>query len=736
MQYQQVIKNHERICSMILNHKVSGALKLLREMVRASGKEFINDQLDELLETYRNILKYSFLEVKDPKRQEVYYYLTRNLLELADKMREMLLTDMRASNVYILKSNFELNKPSETREALQMLDNLNFQRELQNILRDVSLEEGQTLPSREEALVRIFNFIWLSDKYSEAEIKLLNAVCDSKTLPWYDKALVVSALTLSLMRFFDVSKFELIFRFVKQRQQLVWERAMIGLFICFLKYNDRYYLYPALDKLARQMADFPDIQKHIEAILIQFTKAKETEKIKSYWEDEIMPAVMKMRPKIEEKLDLDNIFREETGEEKNPDWETVFEDAPDLLDKLSQFSEMQMEGMDVFINAFAQLKQFPFFQQISNWLLPYYASNSSLQSVLNNQEVDMSPLFEKLENTYFMCNSDKYSFSLNMSMIPAQQKTMMMNMLNEELKNIAEIQKDENLLDSFARTKSIYTQYFQDLYRFFKLHPWKNEFDDIFAYELDLYETALVNNLMWDQKTIRNIAEFYFDKKFYDSAVKVFNAILLKEPGNLELFEKIAFCYEKMGDFANAYDHYLKADLIESNRPWITGKLAYCCKFLNRWQEALKYYRILEKNDPDDLRVQTNIAQCLIHLDKFDQALDYYFKIEVLAPENEKIRRPLAWCSFLVGKLDTARDYLERLLDSGSQNRHDLMNLGHVYWAMDNPQKAVELYRQSLAVSKSEAAFEASLNEDRKHLKKYGISDFDMDLMVEFVLIS
>lgn len=732
MTTQDVIKDYQKICKMLHRRQVADAIPMLRKMVGLSNREFMNEQLDELLDTYRNILRHSFTATKDPEREKVYHYLIRSLLELADELKEFMLTREASLNTYRIKQDLLRNNRMERGDAMRILESLTLDKELASLLKEVKVGD---LPSREEGLVRVFNIIWLSDKYSEGEMELLQAACDSPKLPWHDKSLVVSALTLSLLRYFDLNKFLILFRFLEKRQEFVWERAMVGVFLGFLKYNDRYYLYPQLEEKTLALQEFPNIEQNIEAILIQFTKSKETDKVKKKWEKEILPEIIKMRPKIEEKLDLDNIFQEEFGEEKNPDWETVFEDAPDLLNKLQEFTEMQMEGMDVFISAFSQLKGFPFFREISNWFVPFHAGNQILAPITQTpvKEFDLSPLVEKLETTYFMCNSDKYSFCLNLEQVPDQQKAMMMNMLNAEMENIGELEKDEGLINSFARTKSIYTQYFQDLYRFFKLHPWRREFDDMFNMELDLYETSFVKHLVSDRKTIRNIAEFYFDKKFYPDALKVFLAIQDEDRSNIELFEKIAFCYEKTGRFDFAFNYYQKADLIDSNRLWIIKKLAYCCKLLNRWTEALRYYREAEKQDPEDLKIQANTGQCLIHLGHYQEALDVYFKVEVLAPENHRIRRPLAWCSFILGKLDTARDYLERLLADEPGNKYDLMNMGHVLWCMNEPEKALQAYSKSLAAWASIGGFTASFNEDRKHLALHSISDFDMDLMLDFL---
>lgn len=738
MFHEVVAKDYLNVCQLLHSRKVAEAVDLLRGMVRQSNKEYINERLDELLETYKNILKHSFSSTKDPEREKVYHYLIRSLLELADELKELLLTRDGSLNTYRIKQMLLHNNRMERGEAHDMIERMTFDRELAGILKGVKLSESEMQGAREEALIRVFDTIWLSDRYTDIEMELLESVCNSDTLPWHDKALVVSSLTLSLLRYFDLNKFVILFQFLNKKEAFVWERAMVGIFMGFLKYNDRFYLYPALEEQTLALKEFPNIEQNIEAVLIQFTKSKETDKIKRKWEEEILPEMLKMRPKIEEKLDLNNITQDDFSEEKNPEWETVFEDAPDLLNKLQEFSEMQMEGMDVFITAFSQLKSFPFFNQISNWFVPFYAGNQYIQPIIKgaDSKTDLTPLAEKLESTYYMCNSDKYSFCLNLGMVPEQQKLMMMNMLNAEMKSISELEKDEALINSFAMSKSIYTQYFQDLYRFFKLHPWRNEFDDIFSMQLDLYNTSFVKHLVSDKKTIRNIAEFYFDKKFYADALKVFLAIIQEDTSNIELFEKVAFCYEKTGAFKQALEFYKKADLIESDRLWIINKMAFCCKVVNRWEEAYQHFRHAEKLAPDDLKIQANIGQCLIHLEQYEEALQVYFKLEVLAPENHRIRRPLAWCSLILGKLDTAKDYLERLLADDPDNKYDLMNLGHVYWSMKEPQKAFPLYLKSLHNWKSLKEFEGSFNEDRKHLMRNDIEDIDIDLMLDYLRIN
>ncbi len=734
MQKEQIIRNYHNCCKLIHKRRLADAVVLLRLMVGGTGKEYLNQELDETTANYRRLLKHSFSGVKDPDREKVYHYLMRALLEMADMLRELLLMQFAKSPVHGVKEALKREQFPGGDEALHMLESMGFDDELSRLLKDIQVDDSGAMEDRKNMLKKIFQTIWLADKYTDDEIKLLQSVCDSESLPWHDKALVVSALSLSLLRFFDINKFGLLFRFIEKGQQHVEERAMTGLFVNALKYNDRFVLYPLLEEKILQMKSLPLLEQHVEAMLIQYVKSRETDKVKKKWEEEILPEMMKMRPRLEEKLDLDNIFSEGMEEEKNPDWETFFEDAPDLLNKLQELTEMQMDGMDVFVSAFARLKHFPFFREISNWFLPFYASNPDVSPMVKDPGgPDLTPLIEKLEDTSFMCNSDKYSFCLNLSMVPDQQKSMMMHMINAEMEDISGIEKDKEVIDPMAKSRSIYTQYFQDLYRFHKLHPWKNEFDDIFTLGTRLHAAQFVNLLIPEGKTLRNISEILFDKGFYEDALHVFLSILEQDKNNIELFEKIAFCYEKSGDFSMAYDYYQRADLIETGRRWIFQKLAMCCKFLNRWEEALHHYRQAEGLAVEDMKIQANIGQCLIHLGKYEEALACYFKVEVLAPENHKIRRPLAWCSFLLGKFDTAKDYLERLLNKEPNNHHDLMNLGHVHMCRQDPEKAAGHYLQSIAAWKSIKDFEVSFNEDRKHLIAHGVAAMELDLMLDYV---
>ncbi len=65
------------------------------------------------------------------------------------------------------------------------------------------------------------------------------------------------------------------------------------------------------------------------------------------------------------------------------------------------------------------------------------------------------------------------------------------------------------------RPAVIITQYFHDLYRFYKLHPLKSEFDDVFNLPVNIHEAGFFKLWIDDISILRNIGEFYFEKNHF-----------------------------------------------------------------------------------------------------------------------------------------------------------------------------------------------------------------------------
>jgi len=742
MKTTELKKKYERICYLIYQKRVKEALEALSDLTVVSKMGDLRVQFDNLESTYESMLKYTIEGVADPERQKIYYHLLASILELADRVQYNILYRDSDWHTFIIQAELEQQQKLTGKSIIERLDDLSFKRELDEIM-DENFELGSDPTSPQSKrfkslVITLFNHFWLTNKLTDVDLELIDLIRRIKPFRWYERCLFVSAITLSLFRHFDERKVFALFNFYEDNQQEVSQRAMIGLILSMYRYDKRLYLYPEISAKLKILQDKKGIQKEIEAIIIQIIRSRETEKISRKLREEIIPEMVKLRPKLEDKLDLDKLIPEDPGEEKNPDWKIVFEDSNDLYKKVEEFTQLQIEGADVFMTAFSQLKQFDFFREISNWFIPFYPENEVIDHSLMGEETsfDKQLFIEGLFQTSFLCNSDKYSFILNVKHMPKVQKTMMLELFNAELKGMNELAEQDEILDQFKKTKAVYQQYLQDLYRFYKLYPYKNEFEDVFSGKLDIYNSAFFNLLLTDKSTLRNIAEYLFEKEYYEEALDIYQYLNKTEKKSYEILEKIAFCYQKLGRIEEALDYYLQGELYDKNRAWNMKKIGYCYRILKQPEKALEYYLESEKLEPDNLFTQASIGHCYLDLEKFETALKYYFKVEYLDPSNKKVLRPIAWCYFVLGNLDQSKKYYNKLFKE-EVSIYDYINFGHVEWCLGNPVEAINMYKKSIIHEENNLEnFLMTFNDDRKFLLQNGVNQDDIPIVLDFLQYS
>jgi hypothetical protein len=578
MNYSELQAQYGKFNGLLEEKKVQEAIGILKPMAAECHNSDILSQLDTYLETYQNLLKYSFAQYEDPEKSKIYHRLLRSLYELGDQVKEVLISRYHLLSYTGFKRELERKTVLTERDSSEIVESIAFEKEIKRILEDFSSSgssedvKEKKLPHQE--LSRIFMILWLSDKFHEPEVSLVKGLVLDPVLPWPDKCLVVTAITLSLFRYFDARKFELLFDISDARENQVWQRSLSGLVLALFIYNNRISLYPDLLARLSLYHGNPEFEKNLELIYIQIIKSQDTEKITKKFQDEIYPEMMKLRPRLEDKLDLENILSENPIEDRNPEWESILNETPGLFQKLEEFSMLQMEGSDVFLSAFAMLKQFDFFRELANWFVPFYKENKVVQDSLEGiqSDFDVDSFINGLEKSTFLCNSDKYSFCLNVNRMPALQKSMMMQLFNMELNAMNEMSGDDEMLNRSASDRAVFTQYFQDLYRFYKLYPLRHEFNDVFANRLDLHNSRLYKLTVNKEEFLKHIAEFHFGKDHFEEALDIFN-LFDKGTDQPELWQKLAYCYQKTERYDKAVEYYLRASLIETPGLWTLKKL-------------------------------------------------------------------------------------------------------------------------------------------------------------------
>jgi len=735
MTEKELKEKHQQICNLLSTRKLKPAFDLLEQLISETGIGQYREEYSRLEQNYKFMLKYTVEGINDPERQKIYEHLFISTFEIADNTYENLRMKYSQSVEYQKKRGFAKHYITNLDGFAQELEKYSIKKELRTLLTDIPSEYSDTRMEAEIHLQKIFTIFyhfWFTDRLSGNEVQFFQSLLQNEVLPYYEKSLIVTGLTLSLMRFFDEHKIVLLFNAYENSDEEVSQRALIGLLIGIYYYDQRMPFYHALTGRLQILIEDQRFKSNFEKSILQFIRSKETETIQRKLQDEILPEMIKLSPNLRNKLSIESLMGEGLSEDKNPEWQEILKDSPGLMGKMEELTEMQLEGADVFLSSFSMLKHFPFFSELANWFFPFTSDHPEINANSIKKETNDDIGFTQLiMKSPMLCNSDKYSFFFSILNIPQDYKKMVSDSLRAESGQAEEIEKDESYLGHNKKAEIIISQYIRDLYRFFKIHPQRDGFEDIFAWKFDFHNKFAFSKLLGeDLKILRSIAEFNFAKNYFRDAADIFE-LLLQGADDAEMLQKLAFCHQKMEDYKKALSYYLKADLFDQNKIWNLKKIALCCRNLKKPAKALEYYKQAEILEPDNLSLHVSIGQCQMELSQYEEALKSYYKVEYLSPGNKKIWRPIGWCSFLVGKVEQAEKYYERLINEGP-NKYDLLNMGHVQWRLGNRKSALNYYKRSINnPESSEKDFMEAFEEDLHHLIKQGVNPDDVPIMLD-----
>jgi tetratricopeptide (TPR) repeat protein len=738
MNYREIKEWNDRIDELLKQQRIVDALDKISSINLVKDNTSYLAKIEELRSTYSTMLSYTIKGVPDPQRGDIYNHLLVAIYELCDILRTALLkkSGMRLTAI---KEDLEREMRNENEDMSESLMSLSFDHELDEMLRSTVLfddeTESETALQHRKAIHRAFKLLWLTEKLTEDDATQVSRIFESQSIPWHEKAMMVSALTLGLLHCFDQRKFTLLIDLYNTNDPRISQRALVGMVISLMLYNSRILLYPAIMERLLTFKDNERFATEVESIIIQLIRSKDTEKITRKFRDEIVPDVIRFNEELSEKLNLDKLMSPDEFEDKNPDWEKYFDNQPGLVRKLEELTNMQLEGADVFLGAFSMLKSFSFFNELPNWLMPFYKEHYAVVNALRNEKEEFEKVLgEAIEKSVYMCNSDKFSFILNLSNLPESQKNMMGQMFGAEMEQFEELMGEE-MSNPHLRNKRIVIQYIQDLYRFFKLHPLRHEIGDVFSQPLEAYNSLLYGLLINDPKYIKTIASFYFDHDHYDEALRIYQYLENQGENYAELYEKSGYCHQQKGNYEEAILLYKKADLFDTNRTWLLAKIAQCHLKLNNTREALNAYIEQFATDPDNLKTAAAIGSCYLNLNEPEHALEYFYRIEFTDQGSAKAVRPVAWCLLILGRLEEAAPYYQQLL-SLEPNGYDYMNAGHLAFSIGNQQQASEHYLQSIRERGGDIkSFLKGFVSDRKYLIGNGVEPGDLPLMIDYVRI-
>lgn len=406
MTIQEINKAYNRIIGSLDEKELKNAFDFLQGLIAGIREYSFQDRLNELQDTYKYMLRYRIEGAKDPMQDQIYNNLIASSYEFADIVKHKALSVDSPLSYY-------------SRRRMMQKELTNYD-QLHKVLRNASLVKIETPTGTiteqqqiESATILLFNKIWTSNPLNKEEIASIRNLLNDQELPFIIGSQIVSALMLGLQAAFDKEKLLLLFDAANLQEDEIRYRALIGILLTLYTYRKRTALYPQIaDRLAALSEGFPNFTKAIRTITLRFILARETEKITRKLQDEIILEMIKLGPKISQKINLKDINPELLGNEMNPEWQNMLSNSS-LGKKMEEFSELQQEGADVMHSTFVHLKHFPFFRELGNWFMPFTTEHSAFGNQLSKNQTEKDML-DSMTLAAFMCNSDKYSLYFSM----------------------------------------------------------------------------------------------------------------------------------------------------------------------------------------------------------------------------------------------------------------------------------------------------------------------------------
>ncbi len=733
MTIQEIEKTYSQAKQSIDNAEVSDALEQVSSLVSASGRAGLNDELERLRLSYSFMLKYLQQGVMDPERESVLTNICQSLHTLNNQSYIALKEPVSSEVFYVRRRELAdmllRDVIEEYREALKMLS-----------LAQSTPAEGHdrhailSLLKKTESLeTKLFNCVWSSYPMSADDAADLKLCITGDILPVHTRCLLVAALLLGLMMFYDEKKLLILLEVYSLSEDAqVQLRALTCALLTLLAHRKRTLTSPLIQTRISALLDVPEFCEDVWSIQVQLARSRNTEKVTKRVREDLIPNIMRMRPDIIDKLkDKDSQIIDLSDIEANPDWQQWL-DKSGITRHIEEFNAMQLEGSDVFIATFAHLKTFPFFKTLSNWFLPFFPAHSSVLESLGPKQLELAEL---VEHAPYLCNSDKYSFCLSLGALPDSQRGMMSAQLEEQNAALNEARQSE-LPDERQKRVSIVNAFVQDLYRFFKLFSRRREFIAVMDEPgLDMTDCLPLTQVTRDPHVLQLLGALYSKNAFHEDAIKCYTRLeSLDEATDDHIYQKIGFAYQNAGNYQQALNYYKRYELIFENDVWNLRHIAACYRNLGKSEKALDYYRRAEALLPENVSLVLTIGHVLLEQNRASEALQQYFKADLMEGVGHRAWRPIAWCSFLLNDFDRALDYYDRIARDDKPSAQDLLNRGHVLLCQGQTRDAIDTYRQSLKLMNGDTkAFRAAFKGDAMELRLHGISAVDQALIPDAV---
>ena len=707
-------------------HNLSGAINGLETFLSIHPHQVNSDRLHAVRTDYQLMADYWKRGFKDPQLPALYQSLLQRMYVLCSNISR----SYGIGHSSFLSSIYLRQHMSARDWAPQ-----NIREELEAFVSDAAVielepphiretKQRELYSQHEHEMNVLFDYILTSETWTDSISTAMEEILLSPTIDTNDQQLIVSAVMLSALEQFDMAKFRtLVHVYEKSTDERVRQRALVGWVLSFDSHLAS-SIYPEQIDLIHSLLEDENHCKELVELQEQIVFCMNAEQDTQTIQREIMPDLLKnqsfrmTRNGIEETEEdpMEDILHPGEQERKLEQMEASFQ----------RMVNMQKQGSDIYFGGFSQMKRFVFFNELSNWFMPFYLNHSAVMDVLG--KTGMDHFFHVMVEKGPFCNSDKYSFVFAFQQVISQIPQNMRGMLERGEATMNELAFEE--LESAAYIRRTYLQ---DLYRFFRLFP---------------QHTTFVNPFDIDEIRYLFCADPIFSKTHLEPFFNEIAAFLLKQKRMHEVAKLLANYGEARRDFQfwmmSGYlaQHHVKGTLVEANdlqcyakaltlQPDNERALAGYARALfsrSKFQEALETYDKLLAINPDKKSYRLNRAISLTNLGQYDEALKDLYRLNYESPDDQNVNRVLAWALVCEGKYEAADKIYTQLLSGGDAHPDDLLNYGYALWFSGNIDEAADCFHRFLKETGCEVQY--ILDNEADLLREKGITEAEQQMML------
>lgn len=575
---------------------------------------------------------------------------------------------------------------------------------------------------------QMFLYVLTELRFSGGEIQELEDLLLTPTVDNIDQRMIISALTINGLMVFDPLKLRLLVNvYTKSEDIPVKQYALVGWALTLPRYP--YYCDSQTTQIVRDLVDNDaTVREELAQLQIQLAYCQSADRDSRNFQETIMPDIMKasnMRftdkgVEMQEDDPMDDILGRSTTEKKMEEVES----------RMRSYMDKRSQGMDLFFQGFKHMKRYPFFSDISNWLVPFYYEHPDIAPALH-QMGGNGILHLMLDAP--MCDNDKYSFVF-----------AFLSIMNKVPKDIIEQMQQtappENAYRDWMSDPAILRRnYLQSLYRFFQLFPYSESFVSPFC-DTEEVEMPYLDPPSWLIVANKTLMETRFDDNIIDLLKyflrkKDFGAVqfILDEYNDCDdsfdlCYVRTLFYADSLPDFEDEFLHNIeyclkvKPDSITLRK--LYAKWLYSCE---KFQEAKTLFGKLMEEKDGNRNYMFSYALCCHKLGDYDEAKKVLFRLAYEHPDDREVGILLASTLFLDGKTEDAFKRVDKMSadDLDEKVKKELTVVRSLcLLALNRREEAAKCYASSIEISDESAHFHTPLykkvNDDiQRNLKEY-----------------